>query len=98
MASLTNGVRPLNSVVRPHVANRAAMRKALEFIRAVIVVSAVPVVLTFYATTSRTLYLVLFVYVVVATLAVVVLNQVLHRRDDANGSPTQPSSNDRHGP
>lgn len=68
------------------------MRKVLEFIRAAIVVSAVPIVLVFYASTSRTMYIALFIYVVLATILLLVLNQVLKEddRDDSNAPPAQP--------
>lgn len=68
------------------------MRKALEFIRAAIVVSAVPIVLMFYASTSRTMYIALFVYIVLATILLLVLNQVLKAddRDDSSAPPAEP--------
>lgn len=68
------------------------MRRVLEFIRAAIVLSAVPVVLTFYATTSRTWYIALFLYFVLASIVLLVLNQVLKEDgpDDTNAPPSQP--------
>ena len=68
------------------------MRKLLEIIRAALVLSAAPAGLMFLAVTSRTWYIVLFVYVVLATLALLVLNQVLKEepRDDTKAPPAQP--------
>ena len=53
------------------------MRKLLEFVRAVLVVSAMPVVIMFYAASTREWFIGLGVYVVLATLALLVLNHVL---------------------
>jgi len=52
------------------------MRKLLEFVRAVLVVSAMPVIIMFYAASSREWFIGLGVYVAVATLALLVLNHV----------------------
>ena len=53
------------------------MRNVLEFVRAVIVVSAMPVVIMLYAASSRAWFIGLLVYVVVATLVLLVLNRLL---------------------
>ncbi len=64
------------------------MKKTLELIRAALVVSAVPVVLTFYAT-AGTWHTVLFVYVVGATLVLLVLNHLL-KEDPARRKSLHP--------
>jgi hypothetical protein len=57
------------------------MRRMLEFVRAALVVSAVPAVVLFYLSSSRT-WIFMLVYVVAATIALVVLNHVLKESPD----------------
>ena len=52
------------------------MRKMLEFVRALLVISAVPTVVVFYLSSSRT-WIFMLAYVVAATIALIVLNHVL---------------------
>ena len=56
------------------------MRKLLEFLRAVIVVSAIPAVLVFYAASSRTLLVALTAYLVIGVLGLLVINRVLQAK------------------
>jgi len=67
------------------------MRRVLEFTRAVIALSAVPAGIVFMATTSRSWYIALFVYVVFATIALLILNRVLDGRlkDETKAPPRQ---------
>jgi hypothetical protein len=67
------------------------MKKLLEFIRAAIVISAGPVVLLFYASSSHA-WLILGLYVVLATVALPILNSFLKEEvnDDSKGVGQQP--------
>jgi hypothetical protein len=66
------------------------MRKVLELIRAAIVVSAMPVVIMFYAASTPEWFVGLGIYVAVATLALVTLNHVLKEKPgEARASPEQ---------
>jgi len=65
------------------------MKKMLEFIRAVLVVTAVPAVVMFYLSSSRT-WLYMLVYVVSATLVLLVLNHLL--KEDPEGDVKTPPS------
>jgi predicted membrane channel-forming protein YqfA (hemolysin III family) len=68
------------------------VRKWLEYIRAAIVVTAAPAIIVFLSVTSRTWYVVLSVYVVLATLTLLVLNHVLAKEqgDQTDAPPAQP--------
>jgi predicted lysophospholipase L1 biosynthesis ABC-type transport system permease subunit len=68
------------------------MRKILEFIRAAIVITALPVLLLFFASSSHT-WVVLGAYVVAATVALPILNALLKEGagQDSKDSQHKPS-------
>jgi|KBSMisStandDraft_5_1062788.scaffolds.fasta_scaffold260754_2 cell division protein FtsW (lipid II flippase) len=64
------------------------MRKILEFIRAAIVITALPVLLLFFASSSQT-WFVLGAYVVAATVALPILNALLKEGSDQDSKDSQ---------